>query len=187
MKHTVHKVFSIGAFEKEEQWLNQMAAKGMILTDVGFCKYVFEEGTPGEYIYRLELLNNLPSHVESIAYISFLEDMGIEHVGSYLRWVYFRRKASEGNFDLFSDIDSRIVHYKRITTLSSVLTLVLAILAVVYFGQAVSFFATHTSGFFQPFLGYGIIFTIVAALFPLVTRPVRKSLKALLKERRIRE
>ncbi len=197
MKHIVRKFFSIGAFEEEEQWLNQMAAKGMILTGVGFCKYFFEEGTPGEYVYRLELLKNWPSHTESIAYISFLEDMGIEQVGSHLRWVYFRRKSTEGAFDIFSDIDSRISHYQRITRFSFVMSAMMAILAVVFFGEAGNFIFNHNpwiqSGFHDSFgysiifLAYGVMFTLFAALFPFVTRPIRASLRALLRERQIRE
>ena len=31
-----------------------------------------------------------------------------------LQWVYFRKKLTDGPFDLFSDIDSRIRHLDRI-------------------------------------------------------------------------
>ena len=48
MKKTVHKLFWAWEFDREEKWLNDMSAKGLQLTDVGFCRYVFETGTPGE-------------------------------------------------------------------------------------------------------------------------------------------
>ena len=115
MKHKVRKLFI--NFEKEEQWLNEMAAKGFHFIDYSIGRYLFEEGTPGEYIYRLELLEKLPSHVESKAYINFMEESGIECVGTYFRWVYFRKKSSEGPFDLYSNFASRIRHYKRVATL----------------------------------------------------------------------
>jgi Protein of unknown function (DUF2812). len=114
MRQVIHKVFFIWNVDKEEKWLNEMSTKGLQLIDVGFCKYVFEEGAVGEYQYRIELLESFPKHPESAAYIHFLEDTGAEHVGSCLRWVYFRKKASEGVFDLFSDIDSRIKYLKRL-------------------------------------------------------------------------
>jgi len=38
-------------------------------------------------------------------------------VGSILRWVYFRKKSEFGQFDLFSDLDSRINHLNRILML----------------------------------------------------------------------
>lgn len=114
MRKIVHKTFFIWNVDKEEKWLNEMSAKGLHLVDAGFCKYVFEEGVPGEYHYRIELLKNSMQHPESEAYIHFLEDTGVEQVGSCLRWVYFRKKAAEGAFDLFSDIDSRIKYLKRL-------------------------------------------------------------------------
>lgn len=117
MRQVIHKAFWIWEYEKEEKWLNEMSGKGLQLVDAGFCRYTFEEGTPGEFLYRIELLNNTPNHPESVSYIRFLEDTGVEHVGSYFRWVYLRKKASEGSFDLFSDIDSKIKHTRRIISM----------------------------------------------------------------------
>lgn len=114
----MHKWYWAWDFEKQEKWLNEMSAKGLQLIGVGFCcKYVFEEGTPGEYNYHIELLKKNPSHPESIVYIHFIEDTGIEHIGAADKWVYFRKKTSDGMFDLFSDLDSRISHLKRIRRL----------------------------------------------------------------------
>lgn len=118
MKYKVYKLFV--NYEKEEKWLNEMAAKGMHLVDYSIGRYLFEEGQPGEYVYRIELLENMPSNAESRAYIKFMEDSGIECVASYFRWVYFRKKASEGAFDLYSDYDSRIKHYKKVSLLVGV-------------------------------------------------------------------
>ena len=94
-----------------------MSSKGLQLTGVGLATYIFEEAAPGEYVYRIELLENVPSDPESVAYIHFLESTGVEHVGSFLRWVYFRKKAADGPFDLYSDLDSRINYLKRIRTM----------------------------------------------------------------------
>lgn len=121
MRHTVHKLFCVWDFDKEEKWLNEMSARGMQLAAVGFCKYLFDDGEPGGYCVRLELLDNWPTRPESEKYIRFVEDTGAQYLGSVLRWVYFRKKASEGGFDLFSDIDSRIRHLKRIFSLVGLL------------------------------------------------------------------
>ena len=110
---TIHRVFFVWEFDKEERWLNEMAAKGQLLTEVGFCRYVFEDGEPGVYQYRLELLEDAPSSPEGHSYIRFLEDTGAEQVGTLLRWVYFRKRTEDGPFDLFSDFDSRIAHLRR--------------------------------------------------------------------------
>lgn len=126
MKFTVHRLFFVWDFEKEDQWLNEMAAKGMNLTSVGFCTYVFEEGTPGEYQYHLEWLKKFPGHAESVAYIRFLEGTGIEHIGSFKKKAYFRKKACDGAFDLFSDLDSRIELLTRFFPLMGLLLIILA-------------------------------------------------------------
>ncbi|MBQ9148842.1 MAG: DUF2812 domain-containing protein [Oscillospiraceae bacterium] len=108
MRKTVHKLFWAWDFDKEEQWLNEMAAKGLCLISVGLCKYEFEDCVPGEYSIRLELLKEKPMHPESVKYMEFLEETGAEHVGSYMRWVYLRKKKADGEFQLFSDKESRI-------------------------------------------------------------------------------
>ncbi|MDD8053275.1 MAG: DUF2812 domain-containing protein, partial [Thermotogota bacterium] len=30
-------------YEKEEKWLNEMAARGWLFTDYSWCRYVFQE------------------------------------------------------------------------------------------------------------------------------------------------
>lgn len=103
-------------FEKEEKWLNEMAHKGLALKKYTWCKYEFEDVTDTNYIYRLELLDNLASHPDSLEYIRFLEENNIEHISSYLRWIYLRKDAKDGPFDLFTDKESKIKHYKRVFT-----------------------------------------------------------------------
>ena len=101
-------------YEKEENWLNEMSAKGFALIDYCWIRYVFEDSAPGEFIYRIELLERHHAHPESKRYIEFMEESGAEHIASYIKWVYFRKKASEGAFDIYSDVESRIKFYKRI-------------------------------------------------------------------------
>jgi len=101
-------------FEKEEQWLNDMAAKGLALKSYSWCRYVFEPCEPGEYIYRIELLDGRPSRQKNQEYLDFMRGMGIIPVATYMNWVYFQKRADEGPFELYSDAASRIKHYKRI-------------------------------------------------------------------------
>lgn len=115
MRRTVHKWFWVWDFDKEEKWLNEMAAKGLSLVGVGFCRYEFEDCVPGEYAIRLERLEQQASHPESIKYLEFLEETGAEHVGTFQnQWVYLRKKKADGDFQIFSDNDSRITHLGRI-------------------------------------------------------------------------
>ena len=121
MRTIIRKFFFVWDFDKEEKWLNEMAAKGLALVSVGFCKYEFEDCLPGEYKVCLQLLDKVPKHPEMQKYIEFMEETGAEHVGSFTRWVYFRKKASEGDFQLFSDNASRVKH---MTTMLSFVALV---------------------------------------------------------------
>lgn len=114
MRKIIRKWFWVWDFDKEEHWLNEMAAKGLCLVSVGWCRYEFEDCVPGEYSIRLELLKEKPMHPESVKYVEFLEETGAEHVGSYMRWVYTRKKKADGEFQLFSDNESRIRHLTRI-------------------------------------------------------------------------
>ena len=113
MKKVIRKWWWVWDFEKEEKWLNQMAAEGWALCGVGFCRYEFEKCEPGEYTVRLEFLEHLPGSAEGADYIRFLEETGAEHVGSYMRWAYFRKKAVDGVFDIYSDTTSRVAHLRR--------------------------------------------------------------------------
>ena len=102
-------------YEKEELWLNAMAQEGWTLQRVGFATYYFERTEPGEYIVRLECRK------KDEGYVSFVTDMGAEYVGRIAMWVYFRRKAELGEFELNGDLDSRI---EQLTTIGRMLLLV---------------------------------------------------------------
>lgn len=102
-------------YEHEEKWLNKMADKGYNLIRSAFGRYYFEKGSPGEYIYRLEFLNELPDHPDSRAYLEFLSETGVEHVATNDRWIYVRRRSELGDFEIYSDLDSKIKHHKRIS------------------------------------------------------------------------
>ena len=104
----IHRWMWVWNFEKEERWLNTMAQSGWVLTKVGFCTYHFAPCQPGEYTIRLEM------HAPDRDYLQFMQDIGAEYVGRMVQWVYFRRKAELGQFDLFSDIDSKVEHLRKI-------------------------------------------------------------------------
>lgn len=164
MQHTIYKAFSIAAYEKEEQWLNELSAKGMQLVSVGFCRYTFEEGEPGEYAYRLELLEHRAGHPESVAYIRFMEEMGVKHVATYLRWVYFRKKKDGEAFDIYSDLDSKIKHYDRIFSLAAAVFCLNLFAVILNADIHVVYFATNGRLHGSPFAGNAMLGSINLAL-----------------------
>ena len=107
----IKKCFWVWQFEEEERWLNTMALEGWVLDRVGFFGYEFLRCEPGEYTVRLEM------HDHDEAYLSFMAETGAEYVGRIVKWLYFRKKAELGDFDIFSDLDSRLNHLKRIGTM----------------------------------------------------------------------
>lgn len=121
MRKVVHKLFWAWDFEEEEEWLNKMAAEGWALVSARLVRYEFKKSLPGEYGICVELLENTVGHSESRQYLAFLEEMGIECVGTWVRWVYLRKKTADGKFELFSDNKSRIAHLNRILVLLGVL------------------------------------------------------------------
>lgn len=98
-------------FDKEEEWLNQMADNGYTLVWTKWIFYKFEKTQPGEYIIRMEYHKNDPN------YITFMQELGAERISYYLGWNYFRRKSELGSFDIFSDLKSKINHFRRIEQL----------------------------------------------------------------------
>lgn len=122
MRKTVHKLFFVWDFDKEEKWLNEMAAKGLCLVSTGFCRYEFEETNPQEYRICMQMLDSSPKSAESQKYIEFMEETGAEHVGVLSHWVFFRKKASEGDFNIYSDNENRVKYMSRIFRFTAFVT-----------------------------------------------------------------
>lgn len=129
MRKIIHKLFFAWNFDEEEKWLNDMSQKGWHLVSVSFCRYEFEQGEPGEYTIRLEMIDDMPSSSKGKDYLTFLEEIGVEYIGSVSRWIYVRKKTSDEKFELFSDNKSRIKHLNGILTL-----LLIATIPNLYFG-----------------------------------------------------
>lgn len=121
MRKVIHKLFWVWDYEEEEKWLNEMAAKGLSLISVKLFTYEFENTLPGEYHVCLQVLEHTLRHPETEEYIRFLEETGVEHVGTCVREVYFRKKTEDGPFELFSDRASLIRQLNHIITLLAIL------------------------------------------------------------------
>ena len=128
-RKTISKWFWVWSFEKEEEWLNEMAMNGWVLESVGWCKYHFVRCEPGEYSVRLEM------HPYDEAYLSFMKDTGAEYVGRMMMWIYFRKKTADGPFDLFSDIDSRISHLDKIGKMLTAASIILVIAVLLIYAK----------------------------------------------------
>lgn len=98
--------------DEEEIWLKEMSVKGWAFKKFFLGVYNFEACEPGEYNYQIDLLNNWNGDKND--FTSFMADSGVEVVSQWYRWVYIRKKSSEGPFEMYTDQESKISQYRRI-------------------------------------------------------------------------
>lgn len=98
--------------DREEQWLNEMAEDGWALESFFMGVYTFGKCEPGEYIYQIDLMPG--NKIKRDEFKSFLRENGVEIVEEWCRWIFLRKRASEGEFEMYTDIESKLKQYKRI-------------------------------------------------------------------------
>ena len=116
--------------EREEQWLNEMCAKGWHFKKWRGFTYIFEKGEPGEYTYRYDYLLKFGFGKEVKEYIDFVEGTGAELVQKRYSWAYFRQHRDEGPFVLYSDVASKLQFINRLFALY-VTVIIINILSIV--------------------------------------------------------
>lgn len=178
MKQVIRKAY--WDVEKEENWLNSMSAMGMALIDYSWCRYVFEQAPPNEYVYRVELMENHHTHSDSAAYIQFLEENGIECVAKYMRWIYLRKKAVDGPFDMYTDMESRYRYYKRVSLFYQSFMYMELIVGIMNLALGIINRTAINIVLSVPVL-------LFAALFAKINAPIRMKIKKYELERIVRE
>ncbi|MDI2585783.1 MULTISPECIES: DUF2812 domain-containing protein [unclassified Psychrobacillus] len=136
-------------YEKEEQWINELAQQGWLLEKFKFFRFTFVKGEAGSYIYRNELLAGLALKDKN-EYLQFLKESGIEIVSKFGGWVYFRKKASDGPFGIYTDTASKVSYFNRIIglfTLLLVFNIIIGIVNLIISGYADSPVNSYTSFF----------------------------------------
>lgn len=139
----VWRFYNIAEYEKEEQWINEMAKEGWNLTAVGLCRFIFRRGTPGEYIYKLDVVERTASDEVRESYFNFLTECDIRIVGEYKDWLYLQKKAADGPFDMKDDTYAKLRHVNKIysfavRTLCRLLTCFAAIVAICLIGMSLT-------------------------------------------------
>lgn len=98
--------------DAEEVWLREMSLKGWAFKKFFLGFYTFEPCEPGEYNYQIDLLDSWNGN--KFDYASFMEGVGVEVVDQWWRWVYLRKKAADGPFEMYTDVESKIDLYRKI-------------------------------------------------------------------------
>lgn len=187
MRHKVWKLFY--DYEMEEKWLNEMSAKGLHMIYYSWAQYIFEEDSHKQYQYRIELLKERVSNPESLVYINFLKENDIEQVASYMRWVYLRKDVANGDFDLYTDKASKIVHYGRIYSVWNTLMVVEGIVGVINVGVGITnlFINEKMGNFSYGNISIGFSCLIMSVLFWRLGRPLKRKIAKLKQEQMITE
>ena len=98
--------------DEEEEWLKTMSLKGWAFKKFFLGFYTFEPCEPGVYTYQIDMLDNWQGNKDN--YARFMEDVEVEVIGQWWRWVYLRKKTADGPFEMYTDIESKIMQYKKI-------------------------------------------------------------------------
>lgn len=139
----VWRFYNIAEYEQEEQWINEMAKEGWQLTAIGLCRYIFRRGTPGEYIYKLDVVERTASDEVKESYFNFLTECGIRVVGEFKDWIYLQKKAADGPFDMKDDTYAKLrtvnkVYSFAVRTLCKLLKIFAAVVIICSLGQMLS-------------------------------------------------
>lgn len=128
---TIKKLKVFVDFDKEEAWLNQMAAQGHLLSKADF-RYTFTPIQPGSATVRLDYRPSM-SRSDFHDYLKLFEDAGWQHLDGSKGGgpQYFASFSADANADIFSDAASKAQRYRRsITSRSAIL---IPFLVIVYF------------------------------------------------------
>lgn len=182
MRRTLHKLFWIWDYDKEEIWLNEMADKGFSLVSVGICSYEFEETSPAKHMIRLEYLDKTASNIESEAYIRFAEETGEEYIGNVKnRWAYFRNERTNAGKSFASDKSLLLKQVSKLLVLMRCVLLLITCSGLLNVGM---YFATLHN---KANLFIGLINLAIAAYFTTGAMKLSKQKKILLSEMKVFE
>lgn len=185
----VWNFFTIAQWEEEEQWLNSMARNGWNLVRIDFLvRYVFERGTAGEYLYKLDLPDNLEHGMDEQQYCDFLKECGIDVVCRQKQWLFLRKKAADGPFNEKGDNLSRLKMTNKaydyaIRTLSTLLRVFTLLLCGVILLQTVvtDFELSAILEGVMIGIGIGALIAVTVVWVPLLNR-LRKKMNKLVEE-----
>ena len=186
----VWNFFTIAQWEEEELWLNEMARNGWNLVRIDYLvRYVFERGSAGEYIYKLDLPDKTTHGIGDAEYCNFLAECGITMVCKQKQWLFLRKRAADGPFNSSGDMFAKLKMTNKandyaLRTLSMLLRIFTAIILIASVGQIA---ASNNFALSEMLSGiiYGISISALIAItiiwLPIINR-LRKKMNALIDE-----
>lgn len=159
--------------DKETEFLNEMSRKGYAMTGFFAGFYSFDSCCPGEYIYQVDITEGL-FYVKN-DYREFMQEMHVEIVCLWGFWAILRKRAIEGPFELYTDVESSIEHYSKIRRMFKRAAIV----------EIACIFLEVMAGLRGYVLGWGVVFLLAAILTGMLREVARvNEILVQLKERR---
>ena len=180
--------FTIADVEREEKWLNEMAAAGWLLEKWnGNFRYTFRRGERGAWLYKIDMIDDEERGLDGEVYINFLNECGIEVAYRYKKWLFLRKRAVDGPFDTANDLYSRLRITNKVYSYS---VRVLCYLVVACFvtiaismlgynlleGNLRYYFEAISTG-----AGFGLVLGLTFFFIPAITK-LRKKMDRLVRE-----
>lgn len=157
------RYFTIADYEREQKWLNAMSRSGWNFVRTNGFVYTFEKGTPGEYIYKIDLPNESMTDVEVDAYYKFMEECGIEVVSSFKFWRYLRKKSTDGPFDSVNNTMAQLTMVNKAYGMATKMLcffIVIFALIILALNIALAFVSGNVAEFIS-----GVIYGIASSAF----------------------
>ena len=177
------RYYTIADYEREQKWLNAMSRSGWNFVRTNGFIYTFEKGTPGEYIYKIDLPNDSMTDVEVDAYYKFMEECGIEVVSSFKFWHYLRKKSADGPFDAANNTMGQLSMVNKAYGMATkMLCIVIAIFAVIIL--ALNIAISFVNGVAAEFMS-GVVYGIASSAFlamALIMVPIIQRLRTRMNE-----
>ena len=98
--------------EEMERYLNEMAHEGWQCCEIVRNELRFVRGEQDEYTYRVQYFYESRDG-EKDDYLRTLGETGVALVGEYGEALILRKKTSDGAFELYSDLDSKIAALEK--------------------------------------------------------------------------
>ncbi|NOU91791.1 DUF2812 domain-containing protein [Paenibacillus sp. LMG 31456] len=106
-------------FDKEEKWLNEMAKQGYQFKKKSIG-YEFQPSKPENAAIKIDY-RTFKKKADFEDYCALFEDSGWKHITGTKSsgYQYFQKADENGSEDIFSDVDSKAVRYKRLSEMWS--------------------------------------------------------------------
>lgn len=177
------RYYTIADYEREQKWLNAMSRSGWNFVRTNGFIYTFEKGTPGEYIYKIDLPNDSMTDVEVDAYYKFMEECGIEVVSSFKFWRYLRKKSADGPFDTANNTMGQLLMVNKAYGMATkMLCIMIAIFAIII--MALNIAISFVNGIAAEFMS-GVVYGIASSAFlamALIMVPIIQRLRSRMNE-----